>query len=101
VELLERFDRPGEVTILAGDFNVEPSGSHACEALARLGFSSAGPAFDHVLVRGPEVNIALVLGAAAAPAMRGVALGSHSGRAHGHRRPSARLSVDNTANAVA
>jgi endonuclease/exonuclease/phosphatase family metal-dependent hydrolase len=47
---------PGELLVVAGDFNVEPGASAALEALAgpEWGFTPAGPGIDHVLVRGAE-----------------------------------------------
>jgi endonuclease/exonuclease/phosphatase family metal-dependent hydrolase len=49
--------RPGDVVVLAGDFNV----TAASPALRELtsegwGFSAAGPGIDHVLVRGANVS---------------------------------------------
>lgn len=56
MELLERLARPGEVIVLAGDFNIEPARSNAFQALSRQGFSPPGPDIDHVLVRGADVS---------------------------------------------
>jgi endonuclease/exonuclease/phosphatase family metal-dependent hydrolase len=52
---------PGDVLVLAGDFNVRP-GSPTLAALTgpEWGFSAAGPGIDHVLVRGAEVSAARV-----------------------------------------
>jgi len=49
---------PGDLVVLAGDFNVEPGGSATLGALAReeWGFSPPGPGIDHVLVRGADVS---------------------------------------------
>jgi endonuclease/exonuclease/phosphatase family metal-dependent hydrolase len=49
--------KPGDVVVLAGDFNV----TSAAPALARLtsadwGFSPPGPGIDHILVRGAEAT---------------------------------------------
>jgi endonuclease/exonuclease/phosphatase family metal-dependent hydrolase len=48
--------RPGDVTVLAGDFNVHPEESRTLADLAGedWGFSKPGPGIDHVLVRGAE-----------------------------------------------
>jgi endonuclease/exonuclease/phosphatase family metal-dependent hydrolase len=45
---------PGELVVLAGDFNVSFLRSRTLHELTALewGFSNAGPAIDHVLVRG-------------------------------------------------
>jgi Endonuclease/Exonuclease/phosphatase family len=56
LELVDSVARAGEVIILAGDFNLDASRSTAFDALAGLGFSQAGPAIDHVFVRGAEVS---------------------------------------------
>ena len=49
---------PGDIAVLAGDFNVERG--RAFDELAAWGFSKPGPGIDHVLVRGvaagPEVR---------------------------------------------
>src|SRR5581483_2427265 len=49
--------RPGDVVVLAGDFNV-PGTDAAVEALtgAEWGFSQPGPGIDHVLVRGADAS---------------------------------------------
>ena len=49
---------PGEIVVLAGDFNVSPDRSPAIQALtnADSGFSPPGPGIDHVLVRGAEAS---------------------------------------------
>ena len=44
--------RPGEVSILAGDFNVRPERSRTLADLPAWGFSEPGDAIDQVLVRG-------------------------------------------------
>jgi endonuclease/exonuclease/phosphatase family metal-dependent hydrolase len=53
---------PGDVCILAGDFNVTAETSRTLEDLLgpEWGFSAAGPAVDHILVRGarPEAPLA-------------------------------------------
>ena len=48
---------PGDVVVLAGDFNV-PGGDGAVEALTgpQWGFSRPGPGIDQVLVRGAETS---------------------------------------------
>lgn len=43
---------PGDVTVLAGDFNLRRG--RAFDELAAWGFSNPGPGIDHVLVRGAE-----------------------------------------------
>src|SRR5205085_7055013 len=43
---------PGELLVLAGDFNITPAESTTFEELASWGFSAPGPRIDHVLVRG-------------------------------------------------
>jgi endonuclease/exonuclease/phosphatase (EEP) superfamily protein YafD len=57
LRLLERLVQPGEVVVLAGDFNLDPARSKAFEALEGLGFSPPGPGIDHVLVRGAEASM--------------------------------------------
>jgi endonuclease/exonuclease/phosphatase family metal-dependent hydrolase len=49
---------PGDVVVLAGDFNVSPGRSRTLADLvgAEWGFSTPGPRIDHVLVRGAETN---------------------------------------------
>jgi endonuclease/exonuclease/phosphatase family metal-dependent hydrolase len=47
---------PGEVDVIAGDFNVFPSQSETLKHLVEEGFSDAGPEVDHVLVRGAAVS---------------------------------------------
>jgi endonuclease/exonuclease/phosphatase family metal-dependent hydrolase len=46
--------QPGELAVLAGDFNVRPEASATLAELTgpEWGFSGAGPSIDHVLVRG-------------------------------------------------
>jgi endonuclease/exonuclease/phosphatase family metal-dependent hydrolase len=53
--------KPGDVVVLAGDFNLRPS-SEALRELtsAEWGFSAAGPGIDHVLVRGAETSAPVV-----------------------------------------
>jgi endonuclease/exonuclease/phosphatase family metal-dependent hydrolase len=47
--------KPGDVVVLAGDFNLRPSSAALQElASADWGFSAPGPGIDHVLVRGAE-----------------------------------------------
>ena len=48
---------PGDVLVLAGDFNATPERSRALADLAGpvWGFSAPGPGIDHVLVRGADV----------------------------------------------
>ena len=50
--------RPGEIVVLAGDFNVEPGRSRTLAALAgpEWGFSAPGEGLDHVLVRGAAAS---------------------------------------------
>ncbi len=45
---------PGDVVVLAGDFNLRPAQSQTLALLTGLewGFSAAGPRIDHILVRG-------------------------------------------------
>ncbi len=47
---------PGDVVVLAGDFNVTLDDSPTLRALsgAEWGFSAAGPGIDHILVRGAD-----------------------------------------------
>ena len=52
---LDAVSAPGDITVLAGDFNVPPA-SPAFEELATWGFSVPGPGIDHVLVRGAEAG---------------------------------------------
>jgi endonuclease/exonuclease/phosphatase family metal-dependent hydrolase len=47
---------PGDVAVLAGDFNLQPERSRALGDLAGWGFSQPGPGIDHVLVRGLRVT---------------------------------------------
>jgi endonuclease/exonuclease/phosphatase family metal-dependent hydrolase len=49
--------RPGDVVVLAGDFNITAA-SAALRALTsdEWGFSAPGPGIDHVLVRGADVS---------------------------------------------
>jgi endonuclease/exonuclease/phosphatase family metal-dependent hydrolase len=49
---------PGEVVVLAGDFNVALDRSLTIQALtsAEWGFSPSGPGIDHVLVRGADAS---------------------------------------------
>jgi endonuclease/exonuclease/phosphatase family metal-dependent hydrolase len=54
-ELAESAARPGEVVVLAGDFNLRPE-AEVFSTLAHIGFSLPGPGIDHVLVRGAAVS---------------------------------------------
>lgn len=56
VDELESLAGPTDVAVLAGDFNLQPEGSRAFEALADLGYSPPGSGIDHVLVRGAETT---------------------------------------------
>lgn len=47
---------PGDLTVLAGDFNLRRG--RALDELAAWGFSKPGPGIDHVLVRGAEAGAA-------------------------------------------
>jgi len=49
---------PGDVLVLAGDFNATPERSRTLAELTGplWGFSAAGPGIDHVLVRGADVS---------------------------------------------
>ena len=47
---LDATAEPGDVAVLAGDFNLRHG--RALDELAAWGFSKAGPGIDHVLVRG-------------------------------------------------
>jgi endonuclease/exonuclease/phosphatase family metal-dependent hydrolase len=49
---------PGDVAVLAGDFNLRRG--RALDELAAWGFSRPGPGIDHVLVRGAEAAPAAV-----------------------------------------
>jgi endonuclease/exonuclease/phosphatase family metal-dependent hydrolase len=49
---------PGDVAVLAGDFNLRRG--RALDELAEWGFSRPGPVIDHVLVRGAEAGPAQV-----------------------------------------
>jgi endonuclease/exonuclease/phosphatase family metal-dependent hydrolase len=51
---LDAVAAPGDVAVLAGDFNVERG--RALDELASWGFSRPGPGIDHVLVRGAETE---------------------------------------------
>ena len=51
---LDAMASPGDVAVLAGDFNVERG--RAIDELADWGFSRPGPGIDHVLVRGAEAG---------------------------------------------
>jgi len=53
VRLADELAEPGDVTVLAGDFNVK--GSELSE-LVEAGFSEPGPGIDHVLVRGADAS---------------------------------------------
>jgi endonuclease/exonuclease/phosphatase family metal-dependent hydrolase len=54
--------RPGEVCVLAGDFNVWPARSRTLAELASAewGFSAPGPKLDQILVRGARAGTAVV-----------------------------------------
>jgi endonuclease/exonuclease/phosphatase family metal-dependent hydrolase len=52
----ERSAGPGEVVVLAGDFNVRPDRSRVLADLVAQGFSPPGPGIDHVLVRGAAAS---------------------------------------------
>jgi endonuclease/exonuclease/phosphatase family metal-dependent hydrolase len=54
-ELALSVARPGEVLLLAGDFNLQPE-SRAFATLADAGFSRPGPGIDHILVRGAAAS---------------------------------------------
>ena len=43
---------PGDIAVLAGDFNLQAGPSRAIADLTGWGFSAPGPGIDHVLVRG-------------------------------------------------
>jgi endonuclease/exonuclease/phosphatase family metal-dependent hydrolase len=43
---------PGDIAVLAGDFNLRHGASRALADLVGWGFTEAGPGIDHVLVRG-------------------------------------------------
>jgi endonuclease/exonuclease/phosphatase family metal-dependent hydrolase len=49
---------PGEIVVLAGDFNVAPDRSPTIQALtgSEWGFTAPGPGIDHVLVRGASAS---------------------------------------------
>jgi endonuclease/exonuclease/phosphatase family metal-dependent hydrolase len=49
---------PGDIVVLAGDFNVAPDRSPTIQTLsgAEWGFSPPGPGIDHVLVRGADAS---------------------------------------------
>jgi endonuclease/exonuclease/phosphatase family metal-dependent hydrolase len=53
---VEAIATPGEIVVLAGDLNLEAASSALPVMLAERGFSSPGPAIDHVLVRGAAVS---------------------------------------------
>jgi endonuclease/exonuclease/phosphatase family metal-dependent hydrolase len=50
--------RPGDIVVLAGDFNVRPTRSRTLQDLCspEWGFSAPGPGIDHVLVRGATTS---------------------------------------------
>jgi endonuclease/exonuclease/phosphatase family metal-dependent hydrolase len=56
-DFAEKLAQPGEIVVLAGDFNIGTARSHM---LARLsgpgGFSAPGPGVDHILVRGARAS---------------------------------------------
>jgi endonuclease/exonuclease/phosphatase family metal-dependent hydrolase len=49
---LDAVAAPGDIAVLAGDFNLKPGRSSTLAELAGWGFSEPGPGIDHVLVRG-------------------------------------------------
>jgi endonuclease/exonuclease/phosphatase family metal-dependent hydrolase len=49
---LDAVAAPGDVAVLAGDFNLVTERSHALAEIASWGFSLPGPGIDHILVRG-------------------------------------------------
>jgi hypothetical protein len=49
---LDAVAAPGDIAVLAGDFNLRHGTSRALGDLAGWGFTKAGPGIDHVLVRG-------------------------------------------------
>jgi len=49
---LDAVAAPGDVAVLAGDFNLQAGRSQALADLRGWGFSEPGPGIDHVLVRG-------------------------------------------------
>ena len=57
-EFARSLARPGELVVLAGDFNVEVTRSRTLADLAAgdWAFSAGGPHIDHVLVRDAEVT---------------------------------------------
>jgi endonuclease/exonuclease/phosphatase (EEP) superfamily protein YafD len=55
-EFVLALTKPGEIEVVAGDFNVFPSRSETLKRLVAEGFSDAGPEVDHVLVRGSAVS---------------------------------------------
>jgi endonuclease/exonuclease/phosphatase family metal-dependent hydrolase len=52
---LDAVAAPGDISVLAGDFNVPPT-SPVFGELGSWGFSEPGPGIDHVLVRGSEAG---------------------------------------------
>lgn len=53
--------KPGDVVVLAGDFNLRPDSAALRELAApEWGFSAPGPGIDHVLVRGAESGAPVV-----------------------------------------
>jgi endonuclease/exonuclease/phosphatase family metal-dependent hydrolase len=50
---------PGDVVVLAGDFNARAARSRTLHDLAEpeWGFTSAGPGIDHILVRGAQSGV--------------------------------------------
>jgi endonuclease/exonuclease/phosphatase family metal-dependent hydrolase len=56
VAWLDSLARPGDVLVVAGDFNLDAASSPLFASLARRGFSAAGAGIDHVLVRGAVVS---------------------------------------------
>jgi endonuclease/exonuclease/phosphatase family metal-dependent hydrolase len=51
-EFVLMLSQPGEIDVVAGDFNLFPSSSSSLAWLAEQGFSAPGPEVDHVLARG-------------------------------------------------
>ena len=56
--LADGLARPGEVCVLAGDFNIRPERSRTLADLTgrEWGFSKPSPSLDHVLVRGAQTG---------------------------------------------
>ena len=56
VELAVERAEPGEVVVVAGDFNVVGDDAELVLLVDGYGFSPAGPGIDHILVRGAEAS---------------------------------------------